>query len=189
MKRTVLIVLLILSVSYINADDPFKLITFTVNPFVRVGFASVKENTLAEPQSKISVLPLDRENITEDRRLKTDTGYLYCQVFTNSNVELRFSSTLLGRDSTPLSHENDEYHWTAYFVPAYGNPLGGNSGNEFSSDSVNQESITLLSESLTGEALNYPRLYWWDFHIELNENYEMPNETIFGELVVEVVTK
>ena len=189
MKKTILIVLLILSVSNINADDPFKLITFTVKPFVRVGFASVKENTLAEPQSEISVLPLDRENMTEDGRFKTDTGYLYCQVFTNSNVELRFSSTLLGRNSIPLSHGNDEYHWTAYFDPAYGNPLGGNSGNKFSSDSVNQETITLLSESLTGEDLNYPRLYWWDFHIELNDSYKMPEETIVGELVVEVVTK
>ncbi len=173
-----------------SSNDPFKLITFTVTPFVRVGFARVEEHSAAAPSTNLTVLEFDDAYITDDGRQGTDTGHLYCQVFTNDSVELKFSSTLLNRTSTALDNSGRLYHWTAVFKPTYGDPQNGTANNTLNTADSSKDFITLFSEDLTSEQLNKPRIYWWDFNITLNsKSYEAPAEAIFGEMIVEVVTK
>ena len=181
MKKIYLVFIIIISFMpvVLAAEDPYKTITFTVDPFVRVGFASVPENTLAAPQTKLGGLPLEGENNIQDGiKLRTGIGYLYCQVFTNSNISLNFSSIERG-DSTKI---NNTFDWTAYFSPLYGNTIEG------TFTTASSDKTPLIQESLSSNELNFPRVYWWEFYVELNEDYEMPESVATGNLIVEVST-
>lgn len=182
MKRIYLIFIVFFSVVSvaIAADDPYKMITFTVNPFVRVGFASVPENTLGIPQADgLGGLSLEGENNPADGiKLRTGIGYLYCQVFTNSNITLNFFSQEKGASQKIGS----VYDWTAYFSPLYDNKIEGS----FNTEST--EKKPLIQESLNPDELNFPRVYWWKFYVELNSDYQMPDSVEFGALIVEVTT-
>ena len=175
--RRILILIVAVSffMSYLPAADSRSIdgttpayIHFIATDMARVGFSTIPVTTAGTPASDIVENTWHIEAIEEsnNRRFETpDDVYVYCQVFTLSDIELTLECTPFC--STP-GNTNEKWAWDYDITgiedtQAKGISLTGTIGVD--SDSTN---IKLINERDTGIDTSSARIYCWNITGEIN---------------------
>lgn len=177
MKRFVLMLVIFMVASFIFASDGVdaqaieggsrnRPVSFIDNPFVRIGFASAPVISIQEPDPKIvqSAWPIKKEENAKE--LKTDSIYLYCQVFTPTTVKLKIKAPPLSVKSGGVDRT---WSWHATFN-GYGRTMAAESVIDINSS--DQETGKEFYIEANDVDCSLSRIYCWEFSVILDNPSE-----------------
>ena len=148
-------------------------VVFTVEPFVRIGFAVSYVGSPVEPadDQKITGIGFKRNG----SELVTDNFYLYAQAFTPDPVTISIT------EASPLKINNSEYAWTISLLP-----VGENiSDSQIIESTSADKNKVLVAES--GSEFK-PRSYCWQTHATLSGDPALGTEIVSGSFSVKIAS-